>query len=219
MTTEAQKIELLEDFRNYLEQSRLEALEMDESIDLSTLLTEMASLKTEVKAESRQFKSTLDTLASALTTVQDTNKTLSAELAAQGKRQEQQQREIMRTMLLEVVDIYDRLSTGLAVLQNYRPVTSLFNHSKNKDVRFIERFRQGQVMTLRRFDQVLQQYQVKTIDCVGKLLDPATMNAVETGHEPKLANGIVLEELRKGFLFQDQVLRLTEVKVNKTSAR
>jgi len=28
-------------------------------------------------------------------------------------------------------------------------------------------------------------------------------------------NGIVLEELRTGFMFEDQVLRLAEVKVNK----
>jgi molecular chaperone GrpE len=219
MTTEAQKNELLEDFRNYLEQSKLEQLAASEQPDLNTLLSEMAGLKTEVKAESRQFKSTLDTLASALTAVQDDNKTLSAELAVHTERLEQQQREIMRTVLLDIVDIYDRLSTGLEVLQNYRPLASLFSHSKDKDVRFIKRFQEGQVMTIRRFAQLLQRYQVRTIDCVGKLLDPVTMTAVETGHDPKLENGIVLEELRKGFLLQDQVLRLAEVKVNKINAR
>lgn len=219
MTTDAQKHELLEDFRSYLEQSRLDSSETGEHPDLSTLLSEMASLKTEVKAESRQFKSTLDTLGSALVSLQDDNKILSRELAAHAERLEQQQRGITQAMLLEFVDIYDRLSTSLEVLKNYRPVASLFKHSRDKDVRFIKHFKEGQMMTIRRFDQLLQRYQVKTIDCVGKLLDPATMSAVETGHDPKLANGIVLEELRKGFLFQDQVLRLAEVKVNKSNSR
>jgi len=41
------------------------------------------------------------------------------------------------------------------------------------------------------------------------------MTAVEIAHDAKLDNGIVIEELRKGFLFGDQVLRLAEVKVNK----
>jgi molecular chaperone GrpE len=219
MTTDAQKSELLEDFRHYLEQSPLEQFSTHEQPDLNTLLSEMAGLKTEVKAESRQFKSTLDTLTTALTAVQDDNNTLSAELDRYAERLEQQRREIMRTVLLDIVDIYDRLSTGLEVLQNYRPVASLFNHSKDKDVRFIKHFKEGQVMTIRRFEQLLQRYQVRAIDCVGQLLDPLTMSAVETADNPKLENGLVLEELRKGFLFQDQVLRLAEVKVNKTKAR
>jgi molecular chaperone GrpE len=62
----------------------------------------------------------------------------------------------------------------------------------------------------------LQRYQVLPIDCVGKALDPHTMNAVEIAHDPKVANGTVVEELRKGFLFENEVLRLAEVKVNKS---
>ena len=218
MTIEAQKTELLEDFQKYLEQEYPESLANNEQPDLSTLLGELAGLKAEVKAESRQFKNTLDTLSSTLETVQDTNKALTTELTTNIERQAQQQAEIMRTMLLEMVDIYDRLSTGMDVLQNYRPVKALFKHSRKKDVRFIERFREGQLMTLKRFEKLLQAHQVRVIECVGKLLDPVTMSAVETGEDAKLNNGIVLQELRKGFLYQDQVLRLAEVKVNKIKA-
>lgn len=70
-------------------------------------------------------------------------------------------------------------------------------------------------MTLKRFEQLLQRHQVYAIDCVGKPLDPRTMSAVEISQDPKLDNGIVIEELRKGFLFENNVLRLAEVKVNK----
>lgn len=218
MSTEAQKTELLEDFQKYLQQEHPESLAQHDQPDLNTLLGELTGLKTEVKAESRQFKNTLDTLSSALDTVQEDNKALSAELAAYTDRQAQQQTDIMRTMLLEMVDIYDRLSTGVDVLQNYRPVKALFKHSRQKDIRFIERFTEGQQMTIRRFEQLLQGHQVRAIECVGKLLDPVTMSAVETGEDTNLNNGIVLQELRKGFLYQDQVLRLAEVKVNKTKA-
>jgi molecular chaperone GrpE len=208
MTTESQKSELLEDFRNFLEQSNLDPLTTSEQPDLNTLLSEMVGLKTEVKAESRQFKNTLDFLGSTLTTVQNNNETL-----------EKQQREIMQTMFLDIIDIYDRLLAGMEILQKYRPVTSMFKRSRNRDISFIMRFKEGQIMTVRRFEQLLQRYQIRPIDCVGKLLDPVTMIAVETEHNPKLENGIVLEEMRRGFLFQDQVLRLAEVKVNKTNAR
>ncbi|MCK5189386.1 MAG: nucleotide exchange factor GrpE [Methylococcales bacterium] len=215
MTTDAEKSELLEDFQKYLEQSNLEQLALQESPDLHTLLSEITGLKAEVKAESRQFKNTLDTLSSALTAVQDDNKTLSAELAGYARRLEQQHTEIIRTMLLEMIDIYDRLSIGIDVLQNYRPVESLFKNSRKKDVHFIKRFKQGQIMTIKRLDQLLQRYQVRPIDCLGLLLDPVTMRAVETSCIPEFKNGMVMEELRKGFLFKDQVLRLAEVRVNK----
>lgn len=215
MTTDAEKSELLEDFQKYLEQSDLEQLATPEYPDLHTLLTELTGLKTEVKAESRQFKKTLDTLSTVLTTVQDDNKALSAELAGYAQRLEQQHTEIVRTMLLEMIDTYDRLSIGIDVLQNYRPVETLFKSSRKKDVHFIKRFKQGQIMTIKRLDQLLQRYQVRSIDCIGLMLDPETMRAVETSCISELKNGIVLEELRKGFLFKDQVLRLAEVRVNK----
>jgi len=215
MTTDAQKSQLLEDFRDYLERSQLDRSADHEQIDLATLLGEMASLKTEVKAESRQFKGAVETLNDAVATLQDGNKALSAELARHDEHLEQQRREITRVMLLEIVEIYDRLSTGLEVLEHYRPVRSLFKRSRDKDIRFIQRFKEGHQMTVRRFEQLLQRYQVRPIDCVGRLLDPVTMTAVQIGDDPKQENGFVLEELRKGFLFQEQVLRLAEVKVNK----
>lgn len=219
MTTESEKSELLEQFQNYLEQNKLDSFTPDTQPDLNTLLSEITSLKTEVKAESRQYKNTLDTLSSALSTVQEDNTALSSELNSYAKRLEQQQEKITRTMLLDIIDIYDRTITGVNVLQNYRPLTSFFKKSRDKDVQFIKRFRQGQEMTIKRFEQLFQRYQVRVIDCVGKQLDPMTMSAVETGHDVGLKDGIVMEELRKGFLFQDQILRLAEVKVNKNKFR
>jgi molecular chaperone GrpE len=216
MSTDTQKTELLAQFQRYLDKSQIGTFSTQEQPDLHTLLSELTALKTEVKAESRQYKNTLDTLSSALEIVQEDNKALIAELAANTERLIQQQADMQRTMLLEMVDLYDRLSTGTSTLQNYQPVNALFKHSQKKDVRFIERFKEGQVMTLRRFEQLLQRYQVRPIECVGKLLDPVTMSAVETGNAPQQDNGIVLQELRKGFLYQDQILRLAEVKVNKT---
>ena len=118
-------------------------------------------------------------------------------------------------MMLDLVDIYDRLTSGLQILHNYRPVRKLFKRSRDREIHFIERFSEGQRMTVKRFEQMLRSYQVRPIECIGKPLDPNTMAAVAIEHDPKLGNGIVLEELRKGFLYKEQVLRIAEVKVNK----
>jgi molecular chaperone GrpE len=212
---DTQRNSLLEEFQSYLEQTDLAHTFSAEQPDLTTLLSEMAGLKSEVKAESRHFKATLDTLSGALTALQADNKRLSGELAAHDENLQQLRSETLRTVLLDIVDIYDRLSAGFGVLQNYQPVSSLFSHSKKQDVRFIKSFKEGQSITIKRFEQLLHRHNVQIIDCAGKLLDPRTMSAVEIAHDPTLENGIVIEELRKGFLFENNVLRLAEVKVNK----
>jgi molecular chaperone GrpE len=207
--------ELLESLQQYLQQTDFAHLAAVDQPDLTTLFTDLAGLKSEVKAESRQFKATLDTLSEALSVLTADNQALAAQLSSAAERLQQQRRETERAVLLELVDIYDRLSEGYRVLQNYRPVDSLFNHSKKQDVRFIESFGKGQEITLKRLEQLLQRRRVYPLECLGKPFDARTMTTLDIGQDPQLENGIVLEELRKGFLFEDQVLRLAEVKVNK----
>jgi len=215
MSTETQMNALLEEFQQFLEQSTESGFSSDEQPDLNTLLVEMAGLKSEVKAESRQFKNTLDTLSSALAAVQEDNKTLTDELRTSSERMQNRQNEALRTLLLEMVDIYDRLLGSVEILRNYRPAAALFGHSRKKDVDFIRQLQEGQAMTIRRYAQLLQRYHVTPVDCIDRQFDPVTMHAVETGCDPERENGIVLEELRKGFLLHDRVLRLAEVRVNK----
>lgn len=215
MTTETPSNDLLDTLQHYLEQTDFAHLATIDQPDLTVLFTDLAGLKSEVKAESRQFKATLDTLNEAVSVLKADNQALADELAASSERLQQQVRDSQRALLLDIIDIYDRLSEGYRILQNYRPVDALFNHSKKQDVRFIEGFGKGQEITLKRFEQLLQRRHVFPIDCVGQPFDTHTMKTLEIGHDPKLENGIVLEELRKGFLYDGQVLRPAEVKVNK----
>jgi len=215
MITEAQKKQLLEQFQSYLDQNTVESVLNSDVINSSSLLNDLSGLKSAINAESNHFKHSLETLHSALLTVQQDNKVLAATLTASTEQLKQQHEELKHNMLLELIEIYDRLNSGMQILQNYRPVKSVFKNSRKKDISFIKRFDQGQGMTIRRFEQLFHRYQVSKINCLGKPLDPETMIAVETSHEKKLENGIVLEELRAGFLYQNKVLRLAEVKVNR----
>jgi len=67
-------------------------------------------------------------------------------------------------------------------------------------------------VTVQQFLDVLKSEGVVKIDAVGKKFDPNTMEAIATdvGEE-----GIVLEELRIGFMMNDKLLRAAQVKVGK----
>ncbi len=215
---ESDNTELLEQFRQILEHSQATPRLTPDLPDLYTLLNEMASLKTEVKNETRQFKNALDTLNQTVEQLENNSQQLNTELERHEQQAAQSKEEAIRELLSDVIDIYERMLNSQNALEQYQPVNTLFNHSKAQDIGFITSLREGQSIMIRRFEQLLKNYQVVPVDCVGLPLNPNTMNAVETGHDPQKAHGIVLEELRKGFLYKNNLLRLAEVKVNKITS-
>lgn len=164
-------------------------------------------------AELRRLRLAFEQLTEAMAQLAADNHALTVQLREAGERQQQRQAE--RAMLLEWLDLYDRLSAGHVALQKYRPSKAWLRRSRPRDVLFINSLVQGQDLTLNRVQHALQRHQVEAIDCLGQPFDPHTMTAVAVGLDPQSGNGIVLEELRKGFLVDGQVLRLAEVRVNK----
>ena len=70
-------------------------------------------------------------------------------------------------------------------------------------------------MTLRRLEQMLHDRRVTPIDMLGRRFDPRLGRVVATRPSPGIDAGIVLEDVRTGFLWEDQPLRLAEVIVSK----
>lgn len=217
--THPHKQQLLEEFADYLEQSEFDETDLDRQPDLNSMLTELAGLKVEIKAESRHLKTMLDQFSESLETLKHDNKALTEELNRSQQRLAEHQLDTRRKMILEFLDVYDRLAAGVAVINKYKPVDSLFNHSKKQDRRFIKSIRDGQDMSIKRLEQLLQSYQVHAIETEGKMLDPQTMTAVATINKKNLPHGQVVEEIRKGFYLENSVLRLAEVRVNKNSGQ
>ena len=70
-------------------------------------------------------------------------------------------------------------------------------------------------MTLRRLDGVLADRRIVPTETVGRPFDSRLASAVATVENPGLADGVVVEELRPGFLWHDELLRPAEVVVAK----
>jgi molecular chaperone GrpE len=176
-------------------------------VNNSTTEQVLATMKTEANLQSRQLQTTLNQLAESLGILQHE--------MAKHHQQFAQQLKIESDMILDFLEIYDRLYAGYAIMKQYQPAATLFSFSNEQDIGFITSLMQGQAMTLNRFEQVLQRHQVTPIETIGKILDPLIMTAVATVSRKDQKHGVVVEELRKGFLIQNRVLRLAEVKVNK----
>jgi molecular chaperone GrpE len=208
---ESTKERLIAQFRAYLDTDPVD--EETQQTDLFSLFTELAALRNEVKLESRQVKNALDLFKGTFDTLQSSHDQLISELEHCRSEQNRQIRENTRTLLLAFLDVYDRLEAGMTTLNSY--TSSSWIHFCKREIRLIRGLQEGQAMTLRRLDNLLASYRVRPLFVLNKPLDPHCMRAVEVDSQPNTINGIVTGELRKGFMWEEEVLRPAEVKVNK----
>ena len=209
MTDEAIKDQLVEQFRAYLESNEVTP-ETASSIDLFSVFTELVAIRNEVRLEARQFKTALDQFRTAFDFIQDSQKSWVEETRIRYQRQQQ---ETLRLFLIDCLDIYDRLEAAVSILGNYKPF--FWIRFCNHEARVLRGLQEGHAITLRRFMHMLNKYQVYPIEVLHQPFNPHLMQAVENDNQSHLESGLVTGELRKGFRWGNEILRLAEVKVNK----
>ena len=102
-----------------------------------------------------------------------------------------------------------------SVVEKILPVIDNFERGldavpeEEKDTPFVE----GIAMVYKQMLTALEEIGVKPIEAVGQEFDPNFYNAVMTVEDDELDSGMVAEELQKGYLYQDSVVRHSMVKV------
>ncbi len=76
-------------------------------------------------------------------------------------------------------------------------------------------FLKGVKMIYTRFVGILDKLEVKPIDVEGREFDPQVAEAVLTEHDESRPENVVLEVLKKGYMYKDKLIRPAMVKVNK----
>ena len=216
MDNETKKI-LIEEFRNYLETGTNfeEPQEKDDRhVDLLTLLSELVALKTEVKIEARQFKIALEGFNSTLETLTEEKSDLSTLIKQNQENNIKINKAQLGSLLLQLLELRDRIESGLKAAESYQPKWFPLG-ARKRERAVIQGLCDGQELTLRRLDQLLISYDVRPIDVLDQLLDPTTMRATEVVHIARVETGRVIGELRKGYYWGKEVMRIAEVKVNK----
>ena len=214
---DTQQIDLLVDqFREFLQQEDSQQPgspdASQDQVTLFTLFTELAALKTEVKRESRQVKEATTQFGTLFDTLKDSNKLLSKELEQRQAQKNQTVFASQQAILIDVIDLYDRLGLTLRTLETYKP--SWLERRLKRDLAFRQNTVQGLAMTRRRVGRILAHHDIESVSCMGKPLDPHYMRAVKIHHNKRQADGIVVGVIRRGYIRRGEVLRLAEVIVN-----
>jgi molecular chaperone GrpE len=190
------------------------AEETREEVDLFSVFVELAGLRTEVRTQSRLVKEALEQFRGVFDTLQASHATLEQELKRARAEAHDRERTLLKPLLLDIIDVRDRLSAGLAVSPRWYERLRLKTKREAK-----EAWQEGMRMTLRRIDKLLADRRIVTTETVGRPFDPRLAAAVATIEDPAVADGIVVEEVRPGFLWQSELLRPAEVIVVKRAIR
>jgi molecular chaperone GrpE len=210
---------LIDRFRGYLdmvEDGEEPPDDPGETADLFSVLVEMAALRSEVRTESRLVKEALEQFRGVFDSLQASQATLQRELDRARTETRDQAQSALRPLLLDVIDLRDRLVAALTLSAVARP--RWHDRLWRRDRSGVAAWQEGLRMTLRRLDQVLLDRRVVATQLAGLPFDPRLARAIGTAADSSVAEGTVIKEVRAGFLWDDQVLRTAEVIVSKGDA-
>lgn len=187
--------------------------------DLYSIWATVTALTQEVKLQGRSFKQLSETLAPV------------AELAPQLTEIEREARETARREMLDVLlDLRDRLRRGLNAARESSAKISESSgsgwlarllsrqaalHQATEAVTAIEK---GYQMSLERLNDVLADFDVREIECQGKVFDPSSMDAVDVMETNQAEEGVVVEVYRAGYEWKGELYRPAQVKVARRPA-
>ncbi|WP_022949809.1 nucleotide exchange factor GrpE [Methylohalobius crimeensis] len=197
--------ELLAAFEQFLDEVPED--EDTSEVGLAQLFAELAALRVEVRTEGRQFSQTLEEYRRLLQWAE-------REQADFHTRLKEGERDCLRPVLLDLVDLRDRQEAGIQAVVALRPnwLVRLLCKRRRRLFRSVV---EGLQMTLARLDQLLASLGLEPLEAKGRHFDPATMRAAEVVSLRNRAPGEVVGILRRGWRWRGEVLRLAEVKVNK----
>jgi molecular chaperone GrpE len=107
-------------------------------------------------------------------------------------------------LVIELLEVVDELELALKTAQSADSAKLLI---------------EGVQMTLKKFRKVLEQEGVSHITCEGKVFDPSRHNAIATIERDDVKECVVAEEVRKGYIMKDKVIRPSIVKVAVNSSK
>ena len=176
-----------------------------------------AAAAAELEAEDKA-KETAETASGAETAEDEQNSEAQAEIAALNDRLKRTLAEFENFRKRSEREKAQMFDLGAkSVLEKFLPVIDNFERSvaqvPESEDSGIKAYAEGMDMIYRQLLKNLKEAGVEAIDAKGKPFDPAYHNAVMHEDNEALGENVVSEELQKGYLYKDSVLRHSMVKV------
>ncbi len=176
-----------------------------------------AAAAAELEAEDKE-KETAETASGAETAEDGQNSAAQAEIEALNDRLKRTLAEFENFRKRSEREKAQMFDLGAkSVLEKFLPVIDNFERSvaqvPESEDSGIKAYAEGMDMIYRQLLKNLKEAGVEAIDAKGKPFDPAYHNAVMHEDNEALGENVVSEELQKGYLYKDSVLRHSMVKV------
>ena len=204
-----------------------EADEQDVGADLYSLWSAVTRLAQETKLQGRAFGQLRQTLSPMEDLTDSTASTLEQlkQLLEQTEesRLDSARQQVQSHIADLLIELRERVLRGLDVSKDYIKR----NDSKKKNFlkrlfriggREIEAVRglvRGYIMTFERIEEILHEFGISEIQCMGGPFDPQMMKAVDVEETADIAEGTVVGVYRRGYKLYDRIHRCSEVKVSR----
>ena len=137
--------------------------------------------------------------------MRETLQRLQAEFENYTKRAEKERQEFKRyasaSTIKELLPVIDSIDSAIEKMEKQEGIDKKHAVNGLKELR-------------KHFIRALEKQGLKEIDCMGKMFDPELEECLAKENNKEKEDGIVLEEIQKGYLLNEKVLRTAKVKVN-----
>lgn len=136
---------------------------------------------------------------------EEVNLRLQAEFMNYKRRREEEVSRMLKYSEEEIIKDF------LPILDNFERAIKMDDDNLDDEV---SKFLEGFKMVYTQIKNMLDKFEVKEIESLGKEFDPTYHQAVMKESIPDKESGIVLEVFQKGYMYKDRVIRPAMVKVN-----
>ena len=166
---------------------------------------EKVAKKKEKKHEGCKHHEEIEKLKQELTLKDDKLLRITAEYQNMRRRNEEERAKLLKYNGEEIV------ISLLPILDNFEHAVKMDDSNLDDEV---SKFLSGFKMIYGNFLDTLKKYEIQEIDCLHKEFDENCMHAVLVDTDDKFDNNIVLDDMQKGYMYKDKVIRPAMVKVN-----
>jgi len=106
----------------------------------------------------------------------------------------------------------DLLKELLPVMDNFERAINLDDNNLDDE---LSKFLSGFKLIYSHMKNILENFGVKEVECLGKVFDANFETSVFMDSDPNYDDEVVLDVLQKGYTYNDKLLRSASVKINK----